>query len=40
MKTALCDAIYHVRFDYSRIQVIRVNDTRDSRLVGYFKDSG
>ena len=40
MYTALRDAIYHFRFDYSRTQVIRVKDTRDSRLMGYFKDPG
>ena len=38
MYTALRDAIYHFRFDYSRTQVIRVDDTRDSRLTCYFKD--
>ena len=38
--TALRDAIYHFRFDYSRTQVIRVNDTRDSQLTDYLNELG
>ena len=39
MYTALCEAVYHFRFDCSRTvnQVIRVNDTRDSQLAVILK---
>ena len=40
MYMALCDAIYHFIFDYSRTQVIQVDDTKDSRLTGYFSEPG
>ena len=36
MYTALREAIHNFRFDYSRTQVIWVNDTRDSPLTGYW----